>query len=317
MARLDFLLGDWNLAYTVPRSRFSEAGTGTGTGTFRRALHDKYVYFDYTCSLTTGAERELAKPPAPFDCLRWSPDGRSLLVSGMRAYTPEDIVFTRRVYRIDATTGETTLLLDNKVEDWWVMMAELSPDGKTLYYKQAGIVRRELDTGQEKTIFPFLSDSKGPWASWALSPNGEFVATGVNEGTGQKGPEGALEGGVKKVLLIPSQGGQATELVRWDQEPANFLTHTCWSPDGKTVLFTLHRVPVAGKNAKAIDEFWQVSIDGGEPRKIMETDRMAPRCGFRVHPDGQRLAFSASVGHGGLWVMENFLPTGAGVKDTK
>ncbi len=52
--RLGFLLGDWNLDYTVPRSRFSEAATGTGAGTFRRALNDKYVYFDYSCSLTTG-----------------------------------------------------------------------------------------------------------------------------------------------------------------------------------------------------------------------------------------------------------------------
>ncbi|MHC4539289.1 MAG: hypothetical protein ACYTEK_08410 [Planctomycetota bacterium] len=54
MDPLGFLLGDWNLAYTVPRSSFSEAATGTGSGTFRRALHDKYVYFDYSCSLTTG-----------------------------------------------------------------------------------------------------------------------------------------------------------------------------------------------------------------------------------------------------------------------
>ena len=54
MERLSFLLGDWSLEYKVPRSRFSEAATGTGSGTFRRALHDKYVYFDYTCSLTTG-----------------------------------------------------------------------------------------------------------------------------------------------------------------------------------------------------------------------------------------------------------------------
>jgi hypothetical protein len=52
--RLGFLLGDWNLAYTVPRSGFSEAATGTGAGTFGRALNDKYVYFDYSCSLTTG-----------------------------------------------------------------------------------------------------------------------------------------------------------------------------------------------------------------------------------------------------------------------
>lgn len=52
--RLDFLLGDWNLEYKVPKSRFSEAATGVGTGTFKRVLNDKYVYFDYTCSLTTG-----------------------------------------------------------------------------------------------------------------------------------------------------------------------------------------------------------------------------------------------------------------------
>ena len=52
--RLCFFIGDWNLKYNVPKSRFSEAATGTGTGTFRRALNDKYVYFDYSCSLTMG-----------------------------------------------------------------------------------------------------------------------------------------------------------------------------------------------------------------------------------------------------------------------
>ena len=54
MARFGVLLGDWALKYKVPKSRFSEAATGTGTGIFRRTLNDKYVYFDYSCSLTTG-----------------------------------------------------------------------------------------------------------------------------------------------------------------------------------------------------------------------------------------------------------------------
>lgn len=54
MERLCFFIGDWNLKYKVPKSRFSETATGTGTGTFRMALNDKYVYFDYSCSLTTG-----------------------------------------------------------------------------------------------------------------------------------------------------------------------------------------------------------------------------------------------------------------------
>jgi len=53
--RLDIFIGDWNLEYKVPKSRFSDAAaTGTGTGTFSWALNDKYVYFDYLCSLTTG-----------------------------------------------------------------------------------------------------------------------------------------------------------------------------------------------------------------------------------------------------------------------
>jgi hypothetical protein len=54
MEKFEFLLGDWNLEYRVPKSTLSEAATGTGSGTFKRALKDKYVIFDYSCSLTIG-----------------------------------------------------------------------------------------------------------------------------------------------------------------------------------------------------------------------------------------------------------------------
>ena len=256
-------------------------------------------------TLATGQERELPDKLMGFRCLRWSPDGRSLLASWLVAQKPEDIPFSGRVYRIDAATGEATILLDDRVG---AQMAELSPDGKTLYYTWKGIMRRDLATGQEKTIFTY--PPKGPLPNWALSPNGEFVATGSNEGTDK-----LMEGGVKKVLLIPSQGGQPTELLRWD-EPAGYLTNTAWSPDGKTVLFTLHREPVAGKTAQRIDELWQVSAEGGQPRKIMETDLSLPvGHGLRVHPDGQRIAFTGAVAHGELWVMENFLPASLTAKD--
>jgi hypothetical protein len=51
MEKFDFLIGDWNLEYRVPKSNFSESATGSGSGTFRRALDDKYVYFDYSASV--------------------------------------------------------------------------------------------------------------------------------------------------------------------------------------------------------------------------------------------------------------------------
>ncbi len=48
LEKFSFLLGDWDMEYRIPKSAFSEAATGTGSGTFKRALDDKYVYFDYS-----------------------------------------------------------------------------------------------------------------------------------------------------------------------------------------------------------------------------------------------------------------------------
>jgi len=48
MDKFEFLLGDWNLESRIPKSAFSEAATGSATGTFKRALDDKYVFFDYS-----------------------------------------------------------------------------------------------------------------------------------------------------------------------------------------------------------------------------------------------------------------------------
>jgi len=47
MAPFEFLIGNWNLEYRIPKSAFSEVGSDSGTGTFKRALNEKYVFFDY------------------------------------------------------------------------------------------------------------------------------------------------------------------------------------------------------------------------------------------------------------------------------
>lgn len=56
MEGLDFLLGNWNLEYKIPKNRYSEAMTGTGRGTFSRKLSDKYVVFDYSTFIGDGPE---------------------------------------------------------------------------------------------------------------------------------------------------------------------------------------------------------------------------------------------------------------------
>ena len=52
MEKFEFFLGDWNLEYRIPKSSFSEAATRTAIGTFKRALNDKYVFFDYGSNAT-------------------------------------------------------------------------------------------------------------------------------------------------------------------------------------------------------------------------------------------------------------------------
>jgi hypothetical protein len=56
MERFDFLIGDWNLEYKIPKSKYSKAITGTGSGTFSRKLSGKYVVFDYSALVGGGPE---------------------------------------------------------------------------------------------------------------------------------------------------------------------------------------------------------------------------------------------------------------------
>ena len=56
LVELEFLLGEWKLNYRFPASDLSPAeGTGTGQGTFKKMLDDRFLRFEYTCSTTLGA----------------------------------------------------------------------------------------------------------------------------------------------------------------------------------------------------------------------------------------------------------------------
>lgn len=55
LGKFDFLLGDWDLEYRVPKSAYSEPATGKGVGTFQKALNDQYIYFDYSATLSSGS----------------------------------------------------------------------------------------------------------------------------------------------------------------------------------------------------------------------------------------------------------------------
>jgi len=55
MKKFEFLIGEWTMEYHVPKSSLSSAMGGTGRGVFKRALNDRYVYFDYQAQLELGS----------------------------------------------------------------------------------------------------------------------------------------------------------------------------------------------------------------------------------------------------------------------
>ena len=49
--KFNFLIGQWQLKYEIPKSIFSEHEKGEGTGEFKKVLNDNYVTFNYRAKL--------------------------------------------------------------------------------------------------------------------------------------------------------------------------------------------------------------------------------------------------------------------------
>ena len=45
--KFEFLYGEWNLEYRIPKTIYSDSGTDSGNGSFKKILKDNYVLFEY------------------------------------------------------------------------------------------------------------------------------------------------------------------------------------------------------------------------------------------------------------------------------
>ena len=84
-----------------------------------------------------------------------------------------------------------------------------------------------------------------------------------------------------------------------------FLTkghaYSIFSPDGRYLIFRR-------EGREGTSGIWRIPAEGGEHQRL-ELGMRGVR-DLRVHPDGRRVAFTASPRKGKteVWVMENFLP---------
>ncbi len=107
----------------------------------------------------------------------------------------------------------------------------------------------------------------------------------------------------RALKVIPTTtGGETRELLRV-QSPER-LFQPAWMPDGGHLLFGKGRL----QGQEPTLEIWRISAEGGEPQYLGLAMEGLLLYGLSIHPDGQRIAFTAGRDLGSqTWVMENLL----------
>jgi len=246
-------------------------------------------------SLETNTEREINPILSNFYQPQWSPDSSSLIVSGT------DTKGVNGIYRIDAHSGDVTPMVQvgEGINDWRILQQPIwAPDGKSFYYvsrsqatKNDRIFVRELATGQEKEIF--RTDAPATLVnSLALSADGRELAFFFMY------PDGLATTVIK---IIKNTGEPVRDISLEKKEfPAGAGVIT-WTPDGRHLVFA-----TAVNAEKPKTELWRVPVEGGQLQRVGIS--MEGLVGLRMHPDGQRIAFSAGEFKSEVWALEHFLP---------
>ena len=279
-------------------------------------------------SIRTGEERRhrLGMRRVHAFQLHWSPDGRSLLAQGRSLELRGAGV--QAFYRIDAHIGEITPIVirslglpSNNPEviqggmEWPVWAS----DGKAIIYRRSdtandeqSLVVRDLETGRERELYrgnPRLAgeneQSTVPAQPTEMNHDGYFGAS--NLAVSPDGQQLAFVWSTptsRALKVIPTTAGdEPLELLR--VQPPERLFQPAWMPDGRHVLFGKGRIE--GQDPRL--ELWLISAKGGEPQYLgLEMEGLL-LYGLSIHPDGQRIAFTAGRSLGSqTWVTKNLLP---------
>jgi Tol biopolymer transport system component len=246
-------------------------------------------------SLRENKEREYSAGLNHLAEARWSPDGRWILLSGSN--NPGGAAF----YRLSLETGEVTPVLEappgvHARHPVW------SADARAIIYARSGgssadvragspvrawedaLVWRNLETGNEIELY--RCEPSCSLGHVALSRDSRWLAFLVHEPASR----------TDLIRVMPLEGGKPHDPIRVEAPLA--LADLAWTPDGR-ILFAAANLD----HDAATTEMWRVSPQGGLAEFVGGTTPGLN--GFRLHPDGRQVAFSAGHTTSEVWVMEN------------
>jgi Tol biopolymer transport system component len=256
-----------------------------GLGVFDHVLHIR--------SLKAGKDREVPCELRRIRNPRWSPDGRSIVVTGtIKGTRPEN--YQGGLYHIDVQSGEVKTLVEYDFVPplgpggWGTINCEWSPDGSAVFYiTRDSILRHEMESGKEKKIYsnPNLLMTRTYYRPLSVSPDGERLVFGIRD----------PKEDTVSLLIMPASGGETLELIKFPKSER--CKSVAWTPDGEYVLFT--------KAEKKGTSLWRISPEVREPKKLWESEKYLE--GLSIHSDEKQIAFHTANMEKEIWVMENFL----------
>jgi Tol biopolymer transport system component len=258
-------------------------------------------------SVQTGEEYELAPALRDFDLQDWSPDSRSLLVTG------RDTNGREGAYRVDARTGDVALLAVTATTGFGYDTANWLGNGKSIVFRrgeaaQRQIVERDLETGHETEWYRAPASLKLYYVE--ASADGRYLAFILRD------PAVRIAGASLMVMTAAGEKPRKLDLrLKGSDEVDSILGFT---PDGRHVLFNSFDPKQKDRGYK----YWRIAVEGGgDPQEIrLPMGRPVYIEQMSFHPDGRQIAFTTfslrSSSKSAVWVMENFLPTAQTKKTT-
>ena len=243
----------------------------------RRHLRKPNILCIY--SKETGAVKEFANV---MDVNRpvWFPNSQSVLLFGT------DV--------LNITTGKIESVIplkkDNELEKFAL---SISFDSESIYYEtrnknwdKHSIIQKDLGSSEEKELYSTSDDN----LTMSLSPDNKQLALlqRHNENT--------------RILKIVSITDSSEKIIHtFKQDDFGYIDLT-WSPNGKYIYFS--------KKADADWVMCRIPAIGGEAENLDVHKYLITS--LSIHPNGQLITFNSFVGKekpGGIWEMENFLPS--------
>ena len=257
------------------------------------------VFFDRGSRLLTirdvpsGSERSIVPDIfLGFAPLRWSPDGKAILVRGKNRKNRSGW------FIVDVASGKSrpAVLIDSPANETDYGIADWTADGSGVLYEHAGdgVLQRDLATGVERVVVEPPPPSHRV-LRFALSPDGRSWAALI--------PVPSADQSANTLSLQTAVlGGVPREVLRTTGRER--ITFQGWTPDGQDLLYTRIGMP------KSPDTLWVVAARGGEPRPLgLSIEGVTASNPVAIRSDGRTVAFTGGRFHMEVWVLERLLST--------